>query len=54
MNFTVDEVMRKIEFMHRMIERIDSNESIDNYADDIREILEEYSSILQNAKVKIW
>lgn len=53
MNFSVYEAMRKIEFMHRMIERVDLNESLDNYADDIREILEEYSSILQSAKVKI-
>lgn len=53
MNFSVYEVMRKIEFMNRMVERIDSSESINNYADDIREILEEYSSILQSAKVKI-
>lgn len=53
MQFSVDEVMRKIEFIHRMVERVDSNEPINIYADDIREILEEYSIILQNAKVKI-
>lgn len=53
MQFSVYEIMNKVEFMHRMIDRIDDNVSLDDYANEIRDILEEYSDILKCTKVNV-
>lgn len=53
MNFSVGEIMNKLNTIHNIMVRIESDYSIVEYADDIHEILEEYSIILKEAKVKI-
>lgn len=53
MQFSVYEIMNKINVMENILGRIDSDHSIVEYTDDIQGILEEYCDILKNAKVKI-
>jgi hypothetical protein len=53
MQFSVYDVMRKITVMHDILTKIENGESINDRAPDIRDILEEYSDILQCAKVNV-
>lgn len=53
MQFSVYEIMTKLNIIQNIMVRIESDHSIVEYADDIHEILEEYSIILKDAKVKI-
>ena len=53
MQFSVYEIMNKLNVIQTIMDRIESDYSIVEYADDIHEILEEYSIILKDAKVKI-
>lgn len=53
MQFSVYEIMTKLNTIQTIMDRIESGDSIVVYANDIHEILEEYSIILKDAKVKI-
>lgn len=53
MQFSVYEIIRKVTVMHDIFTKIENGESINECATDIQEILEEYSDILQSAKVNV-
>lgn len=53
MNFSVYEVINKVNLIQDIVDKIESGESIAEHEDDIRDLLWEYNDILKCAKVKI-
>ena len=53
MQFSVYEIVAKLDVIQNIVDRIEADYSIVEQADTIRELLEEYSDILKCAKVKI-
>lgn len=53
MNFSVYDVIIKVNLIQEIVDKIESGESIGAYEDDIRNLLWEYNDILKCAKVKI-
>lgn len=53
MQMSMYDAMEKIKLAKMLMEKIDNDEPIETRVDDIYTLLNEYSEILLNAKVKI-
>lgn len=53
MNFSVYEVINKVNLIQEIVDRIEEDRPITEYTDDIRDLLWEYNDVLKCAKVKI-
>lgn len=53
MQFSVYDIVNKLNLMQEIIDKIEAGEIITDWSDDIRDLLLEYSDILKCAKVKI-
>lgn len=54
MQFSVYDIVTKLNLMQDIIDQIESgDQSLNDYVDNIHDLLQEYSDILKCAKVKI-
>lgn len=53
MNFSVYDVIVKVNLIEEIVDKIESDSPITEHLDDIRDLLWEYNDILKCAKVKI-
>lgn len=53
MNFSVYNVIVKVNLIQEIVDKIEAGEPITEYTDDIRDLLWEYNDILKCAKVKL-
>lgn len=53
MNFSVYDVIVKVNLIEEIVDKIESDSPITEYTDHIRDLLWEYNDILKCAKVKI-
>lgn len=53
MQFSVYDVIVKVDLIQEIVDKIESGESIAEHEDEIRDLLLEYNDILKCAKVKI-